>query len=143
MNRRLEILALLVLASGSVAAQAAPDTLLIKYNVANQHTYFITPSGLDWQTARAYSHSFGGYLVSIGDSAEQAFLASKYGSMLAPCWIGLSDAASEGVWTWDSGEPVTYTNWCQGEPNNFGGDEDYVELFTPDTGFSGCWNDIQ
>ena len=98
---------------------------------------------MDWQTARAYAHSLGGYLVAINNDDEQNFIASSYAGLQQPLWIGLNDAASEGVFVWDSGEPVTYTIWCNAEPNNFGGVEDYVEIFAPHTGFAQCWNDIQ
>ena len=32
--------------------------------------------------------------------------------------IGFTDQEVEGQWEWISGEPVTYTNWQPGEPNN-------------------------
>ena len=33
-------------------------------------------------------------------------------------WIGLNDVATEGTFGWVSGEPVAFTNWAQGSPNN-------------------------
>ena len=45
-----------------------------------------------------------------------------------PCGIGLSDAASEGTFTWSTGEPLAYTNWHAGEPNNPGGNENNTLL---------------
>src|SRR5262249_23259674 len=50
---------------------------------------------------------------------------------------GLTDAAMEGTFVWVSGEPVTYTNWNPGEPNNSGGNENYTEML----GSNGQWND--
>ena len=40
---------------------------------------------------------------------------------------------------WLSGDAFGYTNFLAGEPNNFGGNEDYLEMFDPATGL---WNDI-
>ena len=34
-------------------------------------------------------------------------------------WIGMTDAVTENTWVWSDGEPVTYTNWKGGEPNNW------------------------
>jgi Lectin C-type domain len=141
MNRVLSIFVLVLVACGSAAAQVSPVQTL--YNIHNQHTYLVSPHGLDWQTARAYAHSLGGYLVAINNNDEQFFIASNYAGLQQPLWLGLNDAANEGVFVWDSGEPVNYTVWCNTEPNNFGGDEDHVEIFAPHTGFAQCWNDIQ
>ena len=127
MNRVLSIFVLVLVACGSAAAQVSPVQTL--YNLHNQHTYLLSPPGLDWQTARAYAHSLGGYLVAINGNDEQSFIASNYAGLQQPLWLGLNDAANEGVFVWDSGEPVNYTIWCGNEPNNFGGDEDHVEIF--------------
>ena len=51
----------------------------------------------------------GAYLVTINDEAEQQWLSGLFGNHLY--WIGLSDAEKEGEWTWQNGEPLTYTNW--------------------------------
>lgn len=101
------------------------------YNLSNLHTYLKSPVGANWQAARAYSRSLGGYLASINDSFEQTFINSRYAATTAGFWIGLSDAASEGNYVWDSGEGLTYGHWAPGQPDNFG-NEDYVHaVYTP------------
>jgi hypothetical protein len=45
----------------------------------------------------------------------------------------------EGTFLWESGEPLVFTDFCAGEPNNFGNNEDYVEIVFP--GVGSCWND--
>ena len=84
-------------------AQATPSE--IHYNLDNFRTYLLSPSGVDWQAARAYSRTLGGYLASINDSSEQLFINANYASHPS-FWIGLSDAQTEGTFTWDSGQPV-------------------------------------
>ncbi|MBM3841302.1 MAG: hypothetical protein FJ398_25785 [Verrucomicrobia bacterium] len=54
-------------------------------------------------------------------------------------WIGFNDEAKEGAWLWISGEPVTYINWLNGEPNN-SGDEDFAVINFDDLG---KWNDLK
>jgi hypothetical protein len=136
MSRRSSVGVLLAVLGQLGLAQVDPSQL--RYDTANFHTYFVTPHGVNWQTARTYSRSFGGYLASINDPAEAFFIDFNYSNYPA-LWIGLTDAQLEGAFIWDSGEPLTYLAWCGGEPNNFG-NEDYVEaLFT---GYAFCWNDI-
>ncbi len=58
----------------------------------------------------------GGYLVEINTEEEQVLL-NRWGRG-QDYWIGLSDTDEQGNWTkWDSGAPVTYTNWYEGERN--------------------------
>jgi len=72
-------------------------------------------------------------MATIRNAAENAYvLAVANGDTV---WVGLTDEAVEGTFAWLSGEPVTYTNWNEGEPNN-SGNEDYCE-FRDD----GKWND--
>jgi len=138
------LLTVIVLATASSGAFAQLDPVALRYNPANRHTYALTPPGMSWQAARAYSRTLGGYLVAINDLSEQTYIQTQYGGAGAqPLWIGLSDHETEGVWKWDSGEPVLYANFCANEPNNFGGVEDYVEIFPAYAGGPPCWNDDQ
>ena len=59
--------------------------------------------------AQTQAAAEGAYLVAINDEAEQKWLSSFFGNSLY--WIGLSDVKKEGEWTWQNGEPLTYTNW--------------------------------
>ncbi len=57
-----------------------------------------------------------GYLVEINSLYEQHFLEEWVGDRI---WIGLSDSEEEGNWkNWNSGIPVTYSNWMANEPDN-------------------------
>ena len=55
-------------------------------------------------------------------------------------WIGLTDAAVEGTYRWESDNLlVNYTHWATEEPNDFGGVEDCVTVWGG--GSAGFWND--
>lgn len=66
--------------------------------------------------------------MTINNEAEQDFINSTIladdAYPFAYFWIGFTDRDTEGVFTWASGEPVSFTNWAPGEPNN-AGDEDF------------------
>lgn len=52
-------------------------------------------------------------------------------------WVGLSWKGAQLGWQWDDSSEVSYTNWDNGEPNDYGGvAEDCTELHK-----SGFWND--
>merc|ERR1711962_1690367 len=51
-------------------------------------------------------------------------------------WIGGTDEAQEGSWTWSDGSPWDYQKWGSGEPNNAGGSED-CSMMWPNG-----WNDV-
>lgn len=102
--------------------------------------YLVSTPG-NWSKAQAEAQSLGGNLVTINDSAEQQWLAQAFGTSEL-LWIGLNDFAQEGIWQWVSGEPVTYQNWADGEPNNSDPanplGEDYAVM-----GWDGSrWNDL-
>ncbi len=99
----------------------------------NGHLYTLVQG--DWLVAEQNAVAWGGTLVTINNQAEELWLQSEFGSSLF--WIGLNDAANEGVWQWVSGEAVTYTNWAAGQPNNFD-NQDYVVM---NSGTDLKWND--
>ncbi|MFN0058570.1 MAG: lectin-like protein [Planctomycetota bacterium] len=82
---------------------------------ANNHYYLIALYGLTYFEGRTLAAAYDGYLVSLNDSDEETFLLSQ----LPPTykWIGLSDEVVEGQYLWESGEPVSYTNWAAGQPS--------------------------
>ena len=113
-------------------------------NPANGHAYYLLSANL-WEASEAEAISLGGHLATINDAAENTWVFSTfgaYGGQDRLFWIGLNDVAAEGTFVWSSGEPVTYTNWYLGEPNDEFGEEDRVTM-VPDTGFAGTWNDLQ
>ncbi|MBX7242012.1 MAG: HYR domain-containing protein [Bacteroidia bacterium] len=103
----------------------------------NGHSYFKSNTNYSWIAAKNDAIARGGHLVSINNAAEQSFIQSNIGAGYV-FWTGLNDIATEGSYVWANGDPVTYTAWCPGEPNNQG-NEDGIIMF-PAAG--GCWNDM-
>ena len=91
----------------------------------NGHYYRQTTLNGTWQAAESEAQLAGGHLATIRNVGEANWLLLTFGVATSK-WVGLTDIATEGVWVWSSGEPVTYTNWSGGEPNNAGGNEDAV-----------------
>jgi Lectin C-type domain len=97
--------------------------------------------GFTWNEANAAAQGLSccgaaGHLATIADAAENDFIRLNLGGVQG--WIGFNDVAIEGSFVWVTGEPVTYTNWNSGEPNNSNGIEDCVEIY----GSHGGWNDL-
>ncbi|GAB4094175.1 HYR domain-containing protein [Flaviaesturariibacter terrae] len=99
------------------------------------HTYFISNSPTTPEDAHARAIALGGHLVTISDAQENAFVSAMSPNFI---WIGHTDREVEGTFKWVTSEPVTYTNWNSGEPNNYGGNEDWAVI---NWGPNGTWND--
>ena len=94
----------------------------------------------DWWDAKDEAESMGGHLVSVNDAQENAWLAAAFGP--DRFWIGFTDWGSEGTFYWINGDPVTYTNWGGGQPDDaHAGGEDSVHSNRFNDG-SGVWNDL-
>ena len=91
------------------------------HNPATGH-YYQQVGNVTWAQAETYAVSVGGHLVTLNDQAEQDWLEAAFTQR--NLWIGMNDRAVEGSWVWSSGEPVTYTHWSVGEPNDANQGED-------------------
>lgn len=105
-------------------------------------------TGISWFDSEAYAVSLGHHLVTVNSGAENDFLYDTFGienygnGNTYGLWIGFTDQDVEGTFTWTSGEPVTYTNWSSGEPNNSQGNEDWARLRGESAPQDRKWNDL-
>ncbi len=117
------------------------------------------PEGVTWAEAQAWAVAHGGYLVTIGSAAENAFVfrlvdAPEFwlhdaSESLGP-WLGAyrtGDAAdpSDG-WRWFKGDaPLTYRNWAPGQPNNWDHNETRAHFWAIRTTAErlATWNDVR
>jgi hypothetical protein len=99
------------------------------------HWYKVFYEDGTWHEKKARCEAMGGYLACIETRKEQAFIAKlAKGDNLS---LGATDEASEGDWVWVNGAPFKYTCWLEGQPNNWGGDENYLATYD-----DGEWVDV-
>ena len=100
----------------------------------NDHWYEVIQTAFpNWRSARDYAIDQGGHLATVTSSAENNFIRRIFANA-SPVLGGYTE---NGEWHWVTGEPFTFTSWDSGEPNNFGGVEDCLQLLIP----AGSWND--
>ncbi|XP_063065790.1 mannose-binding protein C-like [Engraulis encrasicolus] len=91
-----------------------------------------------FDTGLKFCRDAGGDLVLPQNEKENDVLAS----MLAQVggshgWLGTTDRKTEGTFLDTKGNPLNFTKWGEGEPNNHGNGEDCGLIFQN----SGGWND--
>jgi hypothetical protein len=124
------------------------------YLPTNGHFYRPISTGVFYSQAKinAANTTFKGqtgYLVTITSSDEDLFIYNNVPQ--TNIWFALTDSLTEGTWRIDDGpekgtivrigttnQQGVYNNWAGGEPNNWGGNEDYAV-----TKWGGSqWNDL-
>ncbi|XP_033107417.1 macrophage mannose receptor 1-like isoform X2 [Anneissia japonica] len=139
------------IAKGSMPVTVAPPNTPTAYPLCpgsegwirydNYCYYFSKASGsgrLSWQEADGYCHVHNGKLASIHNEPEMNFINDNTDITISSYWIGLREYEIRGVYTWSDSTPFDYVNWAPGEPNDFNGEEQCVELYTS----IGSWNDL-
>jgi hypothetical protein len=71
-------------------------------------------------------------VISTGGYQRQAFWTS--GQLFGSNWPANNNPANA-AWVWANDEQVVYSNWCFGQPNNYGGNEENIVTY------NGCWFD--
>ena len=86
------------------------------FEPSGEHQYKFFYDTLTWEEAKAACEAKGGHLATITSEEEQQKL-NLYNAGNHNLWIGGYKNA-DGQWCWVNGEPWTYENWGDGEPNN-------------------------
>ncbi|NOD75084.1 MULTISPECIES: peptidoglycan-binding protein [unclassified Ruegeria] len=138
------------------------------FSYFNDHLYVavLANGSTPWSDAVRLSKQANGYLAAISSSEENSF-AFDLSTSDAKFWV-LGDSGSawigptiglfqkhgapepSGGWSWMNGEPISYTNWARGQPNNWGGVNERTASFysqilpsltETETVLSPTWND--
>jgi len=120
-------------------ADAAPcvegDDRVVGTTTGHCYIYFAAPA--TWYDARAACEAIGAHLVVSTSQQENDDFSPLAG--LLDVFVGGTDAPMEGVWIWIDAEPMGYTNWRTGEPNNGGTNGEDCMVIEGDNG--GLWDD--
>jgi hypothetical protein len=113
-------------------------------NPANGHEYYLlTPD--TWTASEAQAEQLGGTLVVINNAAEDEWVFSEfssYGGTNRNLWIGLRRQWQGGPFAWVTDEKPGYANWHPGQPDNTGGVENCVHIWTRNSDHPNSWNDL-
>ena len=104
-----------------------------------EHRYQLVTEARTWSDAQAYCEAHGGYLATVESADEyQQVLSVLPSSGTAVVWLGASRVGDG--WEWVDGEPMNFSAWAAGEPNDDGGNEDCLVLLKVDG--SWAWYDV-
>jgi hypothetical protein len=118
-------------AGGSGGAE--PGSACVSELLFAGRCYAASTEVLTWAAAKAACEALGAHLATIGSEAENEFV---WALLEDEVWLGAADGKSEGdeepgTYTWVTGEPMSYVNWTEGQPNAVGtdcpGDDDCYE----------------
>tara|TARA_R110001592_G_scaffold357416_1_gene660526 strand:- start:77715 stop:78341 length:627 start_codon:yes stop_codon:yes gene_type:complete len=159
------------LAATSVAAFAAAggahvQAIPMQWAAAdggNDHWYELEQQNLSWTDARQNALDKGGYLATITSAEENSVVNGLVAAIVGSfpddnldiaVWLGGSDTAEEGTWTWADGPEAgdqfwdgdkdgsapegVYTNWFLYALEESLPEEDHLAMSVADS----TWNDI-
>jgi hypothetical protein len=101
------------------------------------HSYMVVipEKDLEWHQAKAACEALGGHLATITSKEEQAFITKLADGRYL--FLGATDEKVEGTYVWVTGEPFTFTDWMEGQPNNYGDAENWLATYD-----GGQWVDV-
>jgi formylglycine-generating enzyme required for sulfatase activity len=120
---------LALLTSSAVHAQQA-----VQWKVSdggNGHWYLLATQGKrNWIDARSWASSIGGHLATFQSKTEWDFIWPRFNGSDG-YWIGLFQDPPTGLppdqgWRWVTEEPLAFTAWAPGEPNDWIGYQQWV-----------------
>jgi hypothetical protein len=133
----------------TVHVASANSTKLV--NPANNHSYQRFDAAKTWAQAKTACATKGAHLATITDQAENDWVWNNFGAAAGDYvgrfkgfFIGGTDAAVEGQWTWVTGEAWGYSNWGYTDsgipqPDNGDGIQNYNIMWNYKV--PGSWDD--
>ncbi len=113
--------------------EGIPDDAEVRRFAGNWYAAF--DEDLSWQRCKERCEEMGGHLAVVTSTEEQEFIAEladwRY------LYLGATDETEEGTWVWVTGESWDYVSWFDGQPNNYGGSENYLATYD-----GGDWVDV-
>ena len=110
-------------------------------------TYLFCDQSTNWFSANSACQSQTNYhLAVINDEDENNWVTNTANGMIYHVWwwIGYDNTGASsseepaGAWTWVNGLSSSYTNWDDGQPDDYYNNEDCTHIY----GQSGTWNDM-
>lgn len=95
--------------------------------------YRLLDTATSWADARDLCQEWGGDLAEVTSAEENAMLVAR---LPVDFWLGANDQGNEGDMQWSSGAPFVFAPWAEAQPDNFGGEEDCLELRGQDHRFN-------
>lgn len=121
----------------------------LDYGYFNNHAYQVFNDSMTWTDAKSACENQGGHLVTIESAEEQTYIQKIIkSSKKENLWMGGVYSISNAVWTWVDNTPWDYTNWDFSQPDNYTGDEYYLQIKNRDRiyddweAYDGKWNDM-
>ncbi len=119
----------------------APAYLIYK-GTFNGHGYYESTDQYNWANAISSSRAVGAHLISITSAAENNFVMANFNLRFSYTWIGLRNTGTVGSFVWVTGEPLTFTNWIPGEPNNLYMEPNNPTVFEPFVHINGYYDSL-
>lgn len=113
----------------SVVKSEEADTKEEKSTSVESHRYEVINKRMTWAEAKAYCENVGGYLATVESQEEYnkiVELATASGRKVL--WLGAQKNTNQ-IFEWITGETFDYSYWLSGEPNNDGGNENFLVMF--------------
>ncbi|HZT21808.1 MAG TPA: LamG-like jellyroll fold domain-containing protein [Verrucomicrobiae bacterium] len=103
------------------------------------HYYYLL-GATNWTVSEFWAEQLGGHLAAIHTANEQNWIFdnfANYGGTNRNLWLGLTNTGA--AFGWITGDPVTYTNWLGGQPNNCDGNHSYTFMLGQTNNQPGLW----
>ena len=117
----------------------SPKEGFIPLLTINGSAYYLSETSFTPIDALADALNNDGFIATIRSAEDEAAIrAAVYQIASIELLIGYSDIDDEGNFTWFSGDPSTYTNWNDNEPNDASTLGEDFTVMIPQQG----WNDV-